>query len=808
MKKLFLYLLTPVLLFLGLGSISSTVSAATELTNVLTDIVIWDNNNGREATKVSGAYQLVVGNNYSFDTKFDLSAYNSNIVNGDYFTFTVPAPFTVKDGATIELTDPETKVTIADAVISSNGTSQGGTVTITMKNLEEYLAKKNATEVLNVKGSFFTSFTLEVEQALTTETFTNIKDTNTKDISFKISQRQVTDNTEAVGKENFAKYGGVIDDVKWTSAILGTSGDYWHKWRIRANTNGTTYSSFVVKDSVLETGGPMQFIPETFVVTAGDGINQGWQLTNPVTLVAGVDYEVTFNSAYTTFELTIFNPGNRRFMIDYATSAPADGSTVGNTVSITTDKGQLTNTISSSTTENKVTRLSRIQEGGTISIETGNRITIYKTDAETGARLGGAVFTVTKPDGTVITLEPTDATHGRTQSPVFTEADVAAGKFILKEITPPAGYVLNETPVEVTLTADGAIRTITNKKASTSVPLAVKKELTGRTLQADEFEFVLTDQAGQVVETVKNAQDGAVTFSALSFTKAGQYVYTITETNGGQTIDNVTYDGKTITATITVTADPATGALSHTVDYSNGGVFTNAYVEPTTTTTTTTTTTPETTEAPTTSSTTTEATTTSETTSEATTTSSTTTEAPTTSTTTTEAPTTSSTTTEAPTTSTTTTEAPTTSSTTTEATTTSETTSEATTSSETTTEATTTTVEPTTTTVEPTTTTVEPTTTTVEPTTTTVEPTTTTVEPTTTTVEPTTTTVEPTTTTTADTTAAPGTTTQTPPPAAPKKGKTLPKTGEESGLVTTLVGFALLAATGLAGFFYRKSKKA
>ncbi|MCP3861601.1 MAG: LPXTG cell wall anchor domain-containing protein, partial [Aestuariibacter sp.] len=71
-----------------------------------------------------------------------------------------------------------------------------------------------------------------------------------------------------------------------------------------------------------------------------------------------------------------------------------------------------------------------------------------------------------------------------------------------------------------------------------------------------------------------------------------------------------------------------------------------------------------------------------------------------------------------------------------------------------------------------------------------------------------TTTVEPTTTTTADTTAAPGTTTQTPPPAAPKKGKTLPKTGEESGLVTTLVGFALLAATGLAGFFYRKSKKA
>ena len=122
------------------------------------------------------------------------------------------------------------------------------------------------------------------------------------------------------------------------------------------------------------------------------------------------------------------------------------------------------------------------------------------------------------------------------------------------------------------------------------------------------------------------------------------------------------------------------------------------------------------------------------------------------------------------------------------------------TTSTTTTSSTTTTAEPTTTTV--TTTTAEPTTTTVEPTTT-VATTTTTVEPTTTVA----TTAAATTTTTAGTTVAPATTTtQTPP--TPKKGKTLPKTGEESGLVTTLVGFALLAAAGLAGVFYRKSKKA
>ena len=119
--------------------------------------------------------------------------------------------------------------------------------------------------------------------------------------------------------------------------------------------------------------------------------------------------------------------------------------------------------------------------------------------------------------------------------------------------------------------------------------------------------------------------------------------------------------------------------------------------------------------------------------------------------------------------------------------------------------ATTTTVEPTTT-VSAITTTVEPTTT-VSAVTTTVEPTTT-VSATTTTVEPTTT-VQPTTITAMTTTTAtvPGTTGVTPPPAGGKKGKTLPKTGEESGLTTSLVGFALMSIAGVAGVLYRKSKK-
>ncbi|WP_155720164.1 Spy0128 family protein, partial [Streptococcus oralis] len=49
--------------------------------------------------------------------------------------------------------------------------------------------------------------------------------------------------------------------------------------------------------------------------------------------------------------------------------------------------------------------------------------------------------------------------------------------------------------------------------SKTPATLAVKKTLTGRELKADEFEFTLTDQDGNVKETVKNDKDGNVKFS-------------------------------------------------------------------------------------------------------------------------------------------------------------------------------------------------------------------------------------------------------------------------------------------------------
>ena len=295
---------------------------------------------------------------------------------------------------------------------------------------------------------------------------------------------------------------------------------------------------------------------------------------------------------------------------------------------------------------------------------------------------------------------------------------------------------------------------------STAAQIAAKKILEGKTLEANQFEFELYEVAANgtetLIETVKNRADGSIVFSPITYRSAGLRSYVVREKAG--TDPQITYSSVELNYKVNVTYEnfqylAQVGAPADTS-------FKNIYTAPTTTTTSTTT-------------------------AEPTTTVTTTTAEPTTTVTTTTA--------EPTTTVTTTTVEPTTTVTTTTV--------------EPTTTVTTTTAEPTTTV---TTTTAEPTTTVA---TTTVEPTTTvttatTAEPATTTIAATTT-GDPTTTEAAITTTVniPGTTRSTLPPST-KKGQTLPKTGEENSLTTSLIGFALLSLVGVTGVLYRRLKSA
>ena len=109
----------------------------------------------------------------------------------------------------------------------------------------------------------------------------------------------------------------------------------------------------------------------------------------------------------------------------------------------------------------------------------------------------------------------------------------------------------------------------------TTATLEANKALTGRDLEANEFAFDLIDPNGKVVDTVKNAKDGKISFKELTFKTAGTYTYTIKEQAGA--LGGVKYDTKVIKATVTVT-DDGKGQLHTTVAYENNqNTFTNTY---------------------------------------------------------------------------------------------------------------------------------------------------------------------------------------------------------------------------------------
>lgn len=116
-----------------------------------------------------------------------------------------------------------------------------------------------------------------------------------------------------------------------------------------------------------------------------------------------------------------------------------------------------------------------------------------------------------------------------------------------------------------------------------SAQLSVTKELTGRALNDQEFEFELVGSDDNVRQTKKNAADGRVTFDAIDYTKVGTYHYTIKEKDNG--LGGVTYDKKEIKATVKVT-DDGNGQLVAQVSYDTANpTFRNTYLAKETTAT-------------------------------------------------------------------------------------------------------------------------------------------------------------------------------------------------------------------------------
>ena len=584
-KKFWLPILTSLACLLGMFFAPNSVQAK-ELKNVISNIGIWEVDNGKFIKPdANGVYTLSPEHhnysNYKFTVDYDLSAYDGKLEDGDTFTFTVPSPLTVRN-ETFDLKDKETDLVIGETQIVSNGDNNGGKATITLKNLKTYLEKKGGYQVQNVKGNFFVGFSSKNELSNETLRFDKTETINEITHQIKVKKGDTADYSEGIGRANFNKYHGLIYKEDWTSKALNKSGKYLHSWYVRVNPKQAAYNKIEIHDWVDPNASPMQMIPETFSVTAG-WYDQYYYLKDEVVLEAGKDYQVKWNDSYTEFTLTINNASSilakngkpAAFRINYKTSAPADGTQVQNNAEMKGDDQILTYDDYSNKTVVKQIGNSVVASGGTIQLETGYRIILYKVDELTHDRLKGAKFKITPPAGATAKEEiVTTNDDGIAESSIYSESDIKKGNFTVTEIEAPEGYELNPTPFEMTVGQDGAIKTVTNKRSKAKANIKANKKLTGRELKAEEFEFTLTDQDGKVKETVKNDKDGNIAFSELEFDKAGTYTFKIAEKAGSDT--NVKYDTKTVTATVTV-VDKGKGALEATVSYDDEKAFENTY---------------------------------------------------------------------------------------------------------------------------------------------------------------------------------------------------------------------------------------
>lgn len=584
-KKFWLPILTSLACLLGMIFSPNSVQAK-ELKNVISNIGIWEVDNGKFIKPdANGVYTLSPEHhnysNYKFTVDYDLSAYDGKLEDGDTFTFTVPSPLTVRN-ETFDLKDKETDLVIGETQIVSNGDSNGGKATITLKNLKAYLEKKGGYQVQNVKGNFFVGFSSKNELSNETLRFDKTETINEITHQIKVKKGDAADYSEGIGRANFNKYHGLIYKEDWTSKALNKSGKYLHSWYVRVNPKQAAYNKIEIHDWVDPNASPMQMIPETFSVTAG-WYDQYYYLKDEVVLEAGKDYQIKWNDSYTEFTLTINNASSilakngkpAAFRINYKTSAPADGTQVQNNAEMKGDDQILTYDDYSNKTVVKQIGNSVVASGGTIQLETGYRIILYKVDELTHDRLKGAKFKITPPAGATAKEEiVTTNDNGIAESSIYSESDIKKGNFTVTEIEAPEGYELNPTPFEMTVGQDGAIKTVTNKRSKAKAKIKANKKLTGRELKAEEFEFTLTDQDGKVKETVKNDKDGNIAFSELEFDKAGTYTFKIAEKAGSDT--SIKYDTKTVTATVTV-ADKGKGALEATVSYDDEKAFENTY---------------------------------------------------------------------------------------------------------------------------------------------------------------------------------------------------------------------------------------
>jgi len=179
-------------------------------------------------------------------------------------------------------------------------------------------------------------------------------------------------------------------------------------------------------------------------------------------------------------------------------------------------------------------------------------IAIWKSDdMEVGRMLEGAEYEVRDADGLLYCTMTTDRTG------YAVSCDLPVGTYYVREIVPPAGFILSDEIIEVKLTTDDKT-TLVFERTNTPNQIILKKTdlTTGKPVYGATIE--IRNAAGEVVFHDETDLNGEIILTELP---AGRYTYTETQAAEGFTINTgsfefvVDYYGH-VTGTTEITDEP------------------------------------------------------------------------------------------------------------------------------------------------------------------------------------------------------------------------------------------------------------
>lgn len=432
---------------------------------------------------------------------WDASFYGNQLKEGDFFTFDIPKEFYINEQPTnldFPLYAPDGVTVIANAKVTRNSPS-GGKVTVTFTN---YVEGRE-----HVKGTVYLISTLRREEV-------QVGKPNTFRVSIGPTFKEVT----VVVQKN-KKMDHMLN--KWTGSTLDTNENV--DWVIRMNTaQQTGHGKPVLTDKLTADPGEdmtgIHYIKNSFVLeeyeqyelSSGDWsvrLLNKWYLP---------ESDITFSNNDTEFSYSFLGHelSGHFYYLRYK-STYNKGLNLRNNVTLKTDK-PFEQTVSY--------KFKTFSGGGTGSGDLKGKIQIIKVDSEdTNKGLAGAVFTVTKKsDNTTFNL--TTGADGKVLSEVLT-----AGEYEVKEITPPAGYILNATPQTVTVKSDQPVQ-VTFKNDPIKRDIKVTKKWVGTPAASVEV-ILIADGVQKATQTITGAP-WEYTFTGLrTHTPDGTEIqYTVDET--------------------------------------------------------------------------------------------------------------------------------------------------------------------------------------------------------------------------------------------------------------------------------------